>query len=96
MTDLRSLWETHKEADWPRCNSPQEGALMTLDTVVSGCVVYHLEHRADLDLQRIEMLHACLADLDAILPELHDDDSREYFERLRVLGGILVEAPPHG
>ncbi len=95
MTDLRSLWETHKEADWPRCDSPQEGALMTLDTVISGCVVYCVEHRADLDLQRIEMLRACLADLDAILPEV-TDDSREYFERLRALGGILVDAPPYG
>ncbi len=94
MTDLRSMWVVHKDADWPRFSGPHEGELMTLDTVISGCVVYCLENPVGLDLQRVEMLGSCLADLDAILPELRED-SREYFERLRALGGLLVDAHPH-
>src|SRR5438105_2508061 len=35
--DLVSLWHSHQHAGWPRFSSPNEGALMTLDTVISGC-----------------------------------------------------------
>ena len=95
MADLRAMWEVHKDAEWPRFSSPHEGELMMLDTVISGCVVCFLDTPAGFDLQRVEMLGTCLADLDAILPEL-PGDSREYFDRLRALGGILLEAHPHG
>ena len=64
---------------------------MTLDTVISGCVVYFLENSVGLDLQRLEMLKTCLADLDGLLPDL-PEDSRHYFERLRTLGGLLLDA----
>ena len=33
------LWEAHKQEQWPRLASQLEGPLMTLDTVISGCVV---------------------------------------------------------
>jgi len=64
---------------------------MTLDTVISGCVTYYLESEDGLDPQRIDMLESCLGDLNGLLPELADDAS-EYFERLRTLASLLLEA----
>lgn len=64
---------------------------MTLDTVISGCVTYYLESEDGLDPQRIDMLESCLRDLNGLLPEL-DDDASEYFERLRTLASLLLEA----
>ena len=64
---------------------------MTLDTVISGCVTYYLESEDGLDPQRIDMLESCLGDLDGLLPELADD-ARAYFERLRILASLLLEA----
>lgn len=91
MNDLLSAWEAHRDDNWPRFSSPHEGELMTLDTVISGCVIYFLENSEGLDLQRLEMLETCLADLDGLLPEL-PQDSRHYFERLRTMGGFLLDA----
>jgi len=64
---------------------------MTLDTVISGCVTYYLESEDGLDPQRFDMLESCLGDLNGLLPELADDAS-EYFERLRMLASLLLEA----
>ena len=64
---------------------------MTLDTVISGCVTYYLESEDGLDPQRIDILESCLGDLNGLLPELVDDAS-EYFERLRTLASLLLEA----
>ncbi len=93
MTEFHSLWETHRNADWPKFSSPHEGQLMTLDTVISGCVVYFLEHSEGLDLQRLEMLDSCLADLKGLVPDL-PEESRDYFERLQQLAGLLRDAHP--
>lgn len=91
MTDVTSMWETHKDAGWPRFSSPYEGELMTLDTVISGCVVYYMEHKEGLDVQRVEILESCLSDLEALLPELPDENSRVYFDRLKVLGRLVLK-----
>jgi len=91
LNDLVSLWHTHQNDGWPRFSSPNEGELMTLDTVISGCVTYYLESEDGLDPQRIDMLESCLGDLNGLLPELADDAS-EYFERLRMLASLLLEA----
>lgn len=92
MHDLARIWATHKDAGWPHFSSPHEGELMTLDTVISGCVVYYLEQREGLDVQRVEILQSCLADLDALLPELPDEDSKAYFDRLKVLGQLVLDS----
>ena len=84
-----SLWETHKEEQWPRVGSHLEGPLMTLDTVISGCVVYFLDSPEGLDPQRIGILEDCVTDLDNLTEEL-DDDCRSYFLRLRQLGALLI------
>jgi hypothetical protein len=86
---LLSLWETHKEERWPQVEGQYEGPLMTLDTVISGCVVYFIDSPVGLDAQRIRILEDCVADLDNLTDEL-DEDCRPYFQRLRHLGTLLI------
>ena len=62
---------------------------MTLDTVISGCVVYFLDTPEGLDAQRIAILEDCVTDLDDLTDEL-DEDCRLYFQRLRELGTLLI------
>ena len=85
------LWEAHKQEDWPRVASQVEGPLMTLDTVISGCVVYFLDSEGGLDEQRRTIVGDCLADLEALEQEL-DQECRAYFQRLRELGTLLLIA----
>jgi len=84
-----SLWKTHKDERWPPVGSQQEGPLMTLDTVISGCVVYFLDSPAGLDVQRIRIVEDCVADLDNLVDQL-DEDCLPYFQRLRHLGALLI------
>jgi hypothetical protein len=64
---------------------------MTLDTVIGGCVIYYLESAQGLDERRLDILESCLADLDALLPEL-EGEAAEYFQRLQRVGSLLWEA----
>ncbi|TKB93901.1 MAG: hypothetical protein E8D41_04920 [Nitrospira sp.] len=86
---VMSLWTTHKEERWPQVDSHLEGPLMTLDTVISGCVVYFLDSPEGLDPQRVSILEDCVADLDNLTGEL-DEDCGSYFQRLRQLGALLI------
>ncbi|HKT35048.1 MAG TPA: hypothetical protein VJR03_09470 [Nitrospira sp.] len=86
------LWETHKGEDWPRVETQLEGPLMTLDTVISGCVVYFLDSETGLDEQRRTIVGDCLADLETMEQEL-DEHCRPYFQRLRELGTLLLITP---
>lgn len=88
--DLTRLWEIHQAADWPDAVGPREGELMTLDTVVSGCVTYFFEER-HVDPQRMVILEDCLSDLEAVLPEL-SEEILDYFERVKQLAALLLEA----
>ena len=90
-----SLWESHKEERWPQVGSQHEGPLMTLDTVISGCVVYFLDSPEGLDAQRLGIVEDCVADLDNLTDEL-DDGCRPYFQRLRHLGAFLSIGPHSG
>ena len=94
MTDLAALWEAHRNADWPHFTSPHQGELMTLDTVISGCVTYHLEPPDGLDPQRQAILENCLDELLALLPEI-PDEVRPYFGQLSTLAALLRDASPH-
>lgn len=94
MNDLVELWRTHKATDWPIFTDPNQGELMTLDTVISGCVTYYLDSAEGLDPQRVVMLEECLADLNGLLPDL-TDEAAAYFERARTLACLLLDAPPH-
>jgi len=86
---ILSLWEAHKDERWPQVGNQHEGPLMTLDTVISGCVVYFLDSPEGLDAQRIGIVEDCVADLDSLTDEL-DEDCRPYFHRLRSLGALLI------
>jgi hypothetical protein len=92
--DLRSLWDLHRTASWPKFSSPDEGELMTLDTVISGCATYYFDER-NLDPRRVTLLETCLTELDGLLPDV-PEDAGEYFIRLRALGGALLETSRHG
>jgi hypothetical protein len=94
MNEFVPLWRTHQAADWPRAIGPSEGELMTLDTVIGGCITYYLESGHGLDEQRLEILETCLTDLEALLPDL-DGDAARYFQRLRQVGTLLREAHRH-
>ncbi|HEU4500640.1 MAG TPA: hypothetical protein VFR82_03235 [Nitrospira sp.] len=85
------LWEAHKQEGWPRVASQVEGPLMTLDTVISGCVVFFLDSEDGLDEQRRNIVADCLADLEAMEQDL-DQEGRAYFRRLRELGALLLIA----
>ena len=86
---ITSAWETHCSEDWPIFTSPNQGQLMTLDTVISGCVVFFLDSPEGLDHQRVEILKDCLADLEAVTSEL-EADCQPYFVRLHRLGDLLL------
>ena len=90
---LALLWEEHQSADWPVSGDIHEGELMTLDTVVAGCVTYYFEER-ELDAQRIGILKDCLQDLENLMPDL-ESDSQSYFERLYQLGERLLKLSPN-
>ena len=83
---LAALWREHQAADWPVSGEINEGQLMTLDTVVAGCVTYYFEEQS-LDEKRLVILDDCLADLESDL----EPDSGAYFERLQQLGKLLVD-----
>ena len=86
---LSTLWQEHQSADWLVSGDAHEGELMTLDTVMAGCVTYFFEER-ELDLQRVGILEDCLRDLANLLPDL-ESDAQAYFERLQQLGNLLLK-----
>ena len=86
---IATAWEQHCANGWPRFSSPHEGELMTLDTVISGCVVYYLESSDGLDTQRLGIVRDCLRDLDDLTAEL-EAECLPYFRRLRELGELLL------
>ena len=88
---IEATWEQHREQGWPEFSNPNQGQLMTLDTVIGGCVVYYLDSPDGLDDRRIAILKDCLIDLDELTGEL-DGDSQGYFLRLRELGELLLAA----
>lgn len=82
-------WEQHCAEGWPQFSSPHQGQLMTLDTVISGCVVFYLDSPEGLDDQRIAIVKDCVCDLEDLTSEL-DTDFQAYFLRLRQLGELLL------
>jgi hypothetical protein len=89
---IATLWEAHSRESWPAFSSPNEGQLMTLDTVIGGCAVFYLDGQEEqLDSQRVAILEDCVADLDNLLEDLAED-SLEYFLRLRQLAAALVQS----
>jgi len=67
---------------------------MTLDTVISGCVVYFLDSEEGLDEQRRGIVGDCLSDLATLEQEL-DEDCLPYFQRLHELGSLLLTTSPN-
>ncbi|MDH4236381.1 MAG: hypothetical protein OEY21_03390 [Nitrospira sp.] len=91
--EVAAAWQQHCLVGWPQFSSPNEGQLMTLDTVISGCVVFFLDSPEGLDDQRMVLVKDCLSELDDLTAAL-DADSQAYFLRLRRLGEILLATAP--
>jgi hypothetical protein len=90
---IAAAWKHHCDNGWPRFSSPNQGQLMTLDTVISGCVVFYLDSSEGLDHRRMTIVRECLVDLDELTSEL-DAECQDYFLRLRQLGEMLLAAAP--
>jgi hypothetical protein len=90
---VAAAWEQHCGVGWPQFSSQNQGQLMTLDTVISGCVVFYLDSPEGLDYQRVAIVKDCLGELDDLTGEL-DTDSQAYFLRLRQLGEMLLATAP--
>jgi len=88
-----SAWEQHCREAWPQFTSPNQGQLMTLDTVISGCVAFYLDSTDGLDPQRLSIVKDCLVDLEELTVEL-DASCQDYFSRLRELGKLLLLTAP--
>ena len=83
------VWQVHQDADWPVDLGGDEGQLMTLDTVIGGCLTYFCEEH-NLDEQRVEILRDCLAELEGVVEDVSETPS-EYFRRLQFLGKTLLQ-----
>jgi hypothetical protein len=92
---IEAAWNRHCGTSWPEFSSHNQGQLMTLDTVISGCVVYYLDGSDGLDDRRLVIVRDCVNDLDDLTGEL-EGDCQAYFLRLRQLGEMLLAttAPP--
>lgn len=91
MNEFIRLWEAHRDSEWPKFASPDQGELMTLDTVISGCATCYLDSPEGLDPQRRAILVQCLDDLQTLLPRI-PDEATEYFIRLHRLAQLLHHA----
>ena len=83
------VWQVHQAADWPGDLGSEEGQLMTLDTVIGGCLTYFFDEH-DLDEQRVEILRDCLGELDGVWENL-SEPATEYFRRIQFLGVTLLQ-----
>ena len=90
---VAAAWEQHCGVGWPQFSSQNQGPLMTLDTVISGCVVFYLDSPEGLDYRRVAIVKDCLGELDDLTGEL-DPASQAYFFRLRQLGEMLLATAP--
>ena len=88
-TKFDEVWQVHQGADWPGDLASDEGQLMTLDTVIGGCLNYFFEEH-HLDEQRVEILRDCLAELKGVVEDVSEPPS-EYFRRLQFLGMTLLQ-----
>ena len=88
-TKFDEVWQVHQDADWPGDLGSDEGQLLTLDTVIGGCLNYFFEEH-DLDEQRVEILRDCLAELEGVVADISETPS-EYFRRLQFLGTTLLQ-----
>lgn len=82
------MWQIHQSAEWPGGLGSDEGQLMTLDTVIGGCLIYYLDEH-HLDEPRVEILRDCLSELESMVQDL-SEANQEYFTRLQLLGITLL------
>ena len=90
----RRLYEEHLRARFPerlRDETPSGVEATILDADLSGLVETWL-HGGRIGPAQRSVAHACLQDLDRLLPGLTDPHERRYVGRLRELAGLLAGA----
>jgi len=93
MDELRRLWREHREAEYPdgyRDKDVSGVALILLDADIAGCVSGSLGG-ARLDPERARILEGCYRDAVVVTQEL-TGAARDYFERLKRMAAIVLEA----
>jgi hypothetical protein len=88
---LVALWERHQQEALPEVPALSKGELWVLDEVIGGCISYYLDAGRTLDMQRLDILRDCRADLDRLLPEL-EGQALEYFRRLGTLAELVLSS----
>jgi hypothetical protein len=63
-----------------------------VDADVAGCVDTWLSGSGPPDRGRLSLLRDLHRDLDRVLTVLDDEHERQYYERLRVLAQLVLEA----
>ncbi len=86
---LDEIWQIHQSAGWPEGLGNDEGQLMTLDTVIGGCLTYYFEEH-HLDEPRVEILRDCLGELELIVQDL-SEGNQAYFNRLQLMAATLLQ-----
>ena len=93
MDELRRLWREHLAASYPDGCSDKDiagVALVLLDADIAGCVSQCLGG-AHLDPERTALLRRCHGEAVAVTHELRGP-ARDYFERLKRMAAIVLEA----
>jgi hypothetical protein len=88
---LVALWGRHQQEALPEVPALSKGELWVLDEVIGGCISYYLDAGRTLDMQRLDMLRDCRADLDRLLPGL-EGPALEYFRRLGNLAELVLSS----
>lgn len=89
------LYEEHERAEFPSRLRGEELAgvdLVMLDADIVGCVDAWQGSAGRLDAGRQSILRNCLDDLNRVVPLLTDDREARYYERLRELTRLVLEA----
>ncbi|WP_229853160.1 hypothetical protein [Streptomyces violascens] len=89
---LSRLWEEHMRAPFPphmRGREIEGEDMVLLDAEVAGCVLSSLS--GPLDEKRREILLACLAAVEKVLPSIGDEgNATEYYKHLRDMAAAAV------
>ncbi|MEU9033146.1 hypothetical protein AB0D46_37750 [Streptomyces sp. NPDC048383] len=90
---VRVLWDEHRPASFPRGLAGQDRAgfdLVLVDADIAGCVHTWLDNAGVLDVRLFRVLHWRGSQLTAILTELGEADSPEYWHRLSRMARLVA------
>jgi hypothetical protein len=89
------MWEEHLRAPFPARLRGEDLAgvdMVMVDADIAGCVDTWLRSRFRLDQHRLSLLRDLRRDLDRVLPLLHEEQERLYYQRLHDMARLVAEA----